>query len=248
MANQAGYITRLLRYFILFLLVIVMVVPLQAQHDSSRTVHDTARTVRQTINDTSISIISTPLKASDTVKKANSSLFTDSAFVPNSKLPHSPRKAALYSAVFPGLGQAYNREYWKMPLVYAAIGTCTYFFIDNMKTYKLFRDAYRLRMDGNPDTNDTGETAPYDTESLKLNRDQFRQYVDYSVLFFILAYGLNIVDATVFAHLKNFDMSDDLSMKVTPTLINGRTLGVGVILSIGGGKKSSRSSKYFVGR
>lgn len=240
MANLAGYITRSLRYFLLFLLVVVLVVPLQAQQDTLRPVHTTGA-------DTTISITTTPIRPADTVKKANNSLFTDSAYVPNSTLPHSPRKAALYSAVFPGLGQAYNREYWKMPLVYAALGTCTYFFVDNMKVYKMFRDAYRLRMDGNPDTNDTGETVPYDTESLKLNRDQFRQYVDYSVLFFILAYGLNIVDATVFAHLKNFDMSDDLSMRISPTLINNRTLGVGITLSIGGGKKSTRS-KYFAGR
>ncbi|RFS24935.1 hypothetical protein DVR12_07025 [Chitinophaga silvatica] len=238
MANKAGYITRLLRYFILFLLVVVLDVPLQAQHDTSRPVSKPT--------DTTFSITATPIPAADTVKKANSGLFTDSAYVPNSKLPHSPRKAALYSAVFPGLGQAYNREYWKMPLVYAALGTCTYFFIDNMKVYKMFRDAYRLRVDGNPDTNDTGETVPYDTEALKLNRDQFRQYVDYSVLFFVLAYGLNIVDATVFAHLKNFDMSDDLSMRISPTLINGRTLGVGVNLTFGG--KKSGKSKYFAGR
>ena len=101
-------------------------------------------------------------------------------------------------------------------------------------------------MDGNPDTNDTGQTVPFDTESLKLNRDQFRQYVDYSVLFFILAYGLNIVDATVFAHLRNFDMSDDLSMRISPTLINNRTLGIGVNISLGGNK--AKSSRYFAGR
>lgn len=236
MANKAEYILHSLqRCFLLFLLTIVIAVPLRAQ--------DTLRPIQKTM-DTIIRPI--PAPGTDTVK-ANKSIFTDSAFVPNSKQPHSPRKAALYSAVFPGLGQAYNREYWKMPLVYAAIGTCTYFFIDNMKTYKLYRDAYRLRVDGNPDTNDTDpRTAPFDTESLKLGRDQFRQYVDYSVLFFILAYGLNIVDATVFAHLRNFDMSDDLSMRISPTLINNRTLGIGVNISIGG--KKAKGNRYFAGR
>lgn len=236
MANKAEYILHSLqRCFLLFLLTIVIAVPLRAQ--------DTLRPIQKTM-DTLIRPI--PAPGTDTVK-ANKSILVDSAYVPNSKQPHSPRKAALYSAVFPGLGQAYNREYWKMPLVYAAIGTCTYFFIDNMKTYKLYRDAYRLRVDGNPDTNDTDpRTAPFDTESLKLGRDQFRQYVDYSVLFFILAYGLNIVDATVFAHLRNFDMSDDLSMRISPTLINNRTLGIGVHISIGG--KKAKGSKYFAGR
>ncbi|MFY0254386.1 DUF5683 domain-containing protein [Chitinophaga sp. 30R24] len=235
MANKAGNIFRSFNYFLLLLLAGVITVPLKAQ--------GTLRPIATTI-DTLVRPTLAP--ATDTVKKASQSLFTDSAYVPNAKLPHSPRKAALYSAVLPGLGQAYNREYWKIPLVYAAIGTCTYFFIDNMNTYKLFRDAYRLRVDGNPDTNDTGETVKYDTESLKLNRDQFRQYVDYSVLFFVLAYGLNIVDATVFAHLRSFDMSDDLSMRVSPTLINNRTLGIGVNISIGG--KKARKAGYFAGR
>lgn len=236
MANRAQYAFHSLRrYFLLLLLTMVIAVPLRAQ--------DTLRPVAKTM-DTLIRPV--PAPGTDTVK-ANKSVFTDSAYIPNAKLPHSPRKAALYSAVFPGLGQAYNREYWKMPLVYAAIGTCTYFFVDNMKIYKQFRDAYRLRVDGNPDTNDADPfTQHFDTESLKLNRDQFRQYVDYSVLFFILAYGLNIVDATVFAHLRNFDMSDDLSMRISPTLINNRTLGVGINISIGG--KKAKGSKYFAGR
>lgn len=238
MANKAEYILHSLqRCSLLFLLTMVIAVPLRAQ--------DTLRPIAKTM-DTLIRPI--PAPGTDTVKaNANKAIFTDSAYIPNSKLPHSPRKAALYSAVFPGLGQAYNREYWKMPLVYAAIGTCTYFFIDNMNTYKIFRDAYRLRQDGNPDTNDTNKlTVGLDAESIKIYRDQFRQYVDYSVLFFILAYGLNIVDATVFAHLRNFDMSDDLSMRISPTLINNRTLGIGVNISIGG--KKAKGSRYFAGR
>lgn len=237
MANKAEYIFHSLRHYsLLFLLTIVIAVPLRAQ--------DTLRPIAKTM-DTIIRPI--PAPGTDTVKAANKALFTDSAYVPNSRLPHSPRKAALYSAAFPGLGQAYNREYWKMPLVYAAIGTCTYFFIDNMNTYKRYRDAYRLRVDGNPDTIDKDPlTMNGDDLSVKLGRDQWRQYVDYSVLFFILAYGLNIVDATVFAHLRNFDMSDDLSMRISPTLINNRTLGIGVNISIGG--KKAKGSRYFAGR
>jgi Family of unknown function (DUF5683) len=234
-ANKAQYIFHSLRYFLLLLIAVVVVMPVHAQQDTLRPVAKTMDTIIRPI----------PAPGTDTVK-ANKAIFTDSAYIPDSKLPHSPRKAALYSAVVPGLGQAYNKEYWKIPIAYAAIGTCVYFFVDNMKTYKLYRDAYRLRVDGNPDTNDTSpDTKPYDTESLKVGRDQFRQYVDYSVLFFILAYGVNIIDATVFAHLRNFDMSDDLSMRVSPTLINNRTLGIGVNISFGGKKSKSR---YFAGR
>ncbi|MBW8683918.1 DUF5683 domain-containing protein [Chitinophaga rhizophila] len=147
--------------------------------------------------------------------------------------PHSPRKAAFYSAVLPGLGQIYNRQYWKLPLVYAALGITTGTFIFNMDNYRTYRDAYRIRMDGNADTRDQFETRYPNPNSLKSLRDIYREYVDYSVLVFVLAYGLNIVDATVFAHLRDFNMSDDLSMRVMPTIINNQALGLSLRVSIG---------------
>ncbi|PWV49548.1 DUF5683 domain-containing protein [Chitinophaga sp. S165] len=149
---------------------------------------------------------------------------------------HSPRKAAFYSAVLPGLGQAYNRQYWKIPLVYAALGITTGTFIINMDNYRTFRNAYRIRLDGNADTVDD-YVGLYSDNGLKFLRDAYREYVDYSVLVFVLAYGLNIVDATVFAHLKDFNMSDDLSMKIVPTVINNQALGLSLRFSIGGKKK-----------
>ncbi|QHS62831.1 DUF5683 domain-containing protein [Chitinophaga agri] len=150
---------------------------------------------------------------------------------------HSPRKAAFYSAVLPGLGQIYNRQYWKLPLVYAALGITTGTFIFNMDKYRTYRDAYRIRMDGNADTHDQFENLYRNPNSLKSLRDAYREYVDYSVLVFVLAYGLNIVDATVFAHLKDFNMSDDLSIKVVPTIINNQALGLSLRVNIG--KKKS---------
>jgi hypothetical protein len=152
---------------------------------------------------------------------------------------HSPRKAALYSAVLPGLGQAYNREYWKIPLVYAALGITTGTFIINIKEYRRFRNAYRIRMDGNADTIDEFADRYRNDASLKVYRDAYREYVDYSVLVFVLAYGLNIADATVFAHLRNFDMSDDLSMQIVPTVIDNRAIGLSLKFSLGGKKKYS---------
>jgi hypothetical protein len=152
---------------------------------------------------------------------------------------HSPRKAALYSAVLPGLGQAYNREYWKIPLVYAALGITTGTFIINMKEYRRFRNAYRIRVDGNADTIDEFAELYRNDNSLKVYRDAYREYVDYSVLVFVLAYGLNILDATVFAHLRNFDMSDDLSIKIVPTIIDNRSLGISLKIGLGGKKKYS---------
>jgi hypothetical protein len=155
---------------------------------------------------------------------------------------HSPRKAALYSAVLPGLGQIYNREYWKLPLIYAALGITTYYYITNMDSYRTYRNAYRIRMDGNADTKDD-YVGLYSDAGLKYLRDGYREYVDYSVLVFVLAYSLNIVDATVFAHLRNFDMSDDLSMRISPTIINNQALGLSLKVSIGGGNRSFSKKK-----
>jgi len=154
------------------------------------------------------------------------------SFLANFKPLHSPRKAAFYSAVLPGLGQIYNRQYWKLPLVYAAVGISAGVFIFNFDKYKEFRDAYRMRAANanNPDYNDL--YPKYTGEDLKYLRDAYRQYVDYSVLGFVAAYALQIVDATVFAHLRQFDITDDLSMRVSPTLINNRALGISLNISL----------------
>lgn len=155
------------------------------------------------------------------------------------RIPHSPRKAAFYSAVLPGLGQAYNREYWKIPLVYAAMGISAGFFIGNFNYYKDFRDAYRVRMDGNANTVDA-YVGLYSDASLKVLRDAYRQYVDYSVLVFVLAYGLNIIDATVFAHLKDWNMSDDLSMRVVPKVLDNKSIGLSLQINLGKGKRAGK--------
>ncbi|CAL1517001.1 DUF5683 domain-containing protein [Chitinophaga sp. MM2321] len=236
MANKAGNIFHLFHNSFLVLLVILIPAMVQAQ--------DTLRPIAKTM-DTLIRPI--PAPGTDTVGKKAQKAADSSRIALDAPPPHSPRKAALYSAVLPGLGQAYNREYWKMPLVYAALGTCTYFFVFNMSEYKTYRDAYRLRVDGNPDTHDEFEKTIQNPESLKVYRDYYRQNLDYSVLFFVLAYGLNIADATVFAHLRTFDMSDDLSIRISPTLINNRTLGIGVNILLGG-KKSRSNSSFYAGR
>lgn len=150
----------------------------------------------------------------------------------NWKPLHSPRKAAFYSAVLPGLGQIYNRQFWKLPLVYAAVGVSAGVFVFNFDKYKQFRDAYRIRV-ANANNPDFVDPYPlYTGEDLKYLRDAYRQYVDYSVLAFVATYALQIVDATVFAHLRQFDISDDLSMRISPTMINNRTLGIQLNISL----------------
>ncbi|MEO6253654.1 MAG: DUF5683 domain-containing protein [Ferruginibacter sp.] len=153
-------------------------------------------------------------------------------------MPYSPRRATYRSAILPGWGQATNKKYWKIPIVYAALGVTTYIFFHNVRQYNEAKNAYLNAIDLNP-ANDSLIPQPYYTikdqpERIKTFRNQVRQNVDYSVLFFILFWGLNVVDATVDAHLKTFDVSDDLSLQIRPgysPLAN--TNGISIVLNIG---------------
>jgi hypothetical protein len=146
---------------------------------------------------------------------------------------HDPAKATLYAAIFPGLGQIYNKKYWKLPLVYAAVGIPTYEFIHNRSNYNKYR--YALSVLTNGQFNNQAATSKIDPKiyrdmvsflqtsdsttlaaGLMIVRNQYRQWEDYSVLFFLLFYALQIVDATVDAHLKEFNVSSDLSFHFQP--------------------------------
>lgn len=136
---------------------------------------------------------------------------------------HPPKSAALRSAILPGWGQAYNKKYWKIPIVYTALGITGYIFLDNIKTYKEYKFAYaaRIKAQQPPPAQDSTDYNKLkeiykliSPESIQAARNRFRQYVDYSALFFIVFWGLNVVDATVDAHLKSFDVSPDLSLHI----------------------------------
>ena len=133
---------------------------------------------------------------------------------------HEPKKATLYSAVLPGLGQAYNKKYWKMPIVYAGIGTITYFIYTNNDGYKTYRLAYDYKTGINTDVNSNiiSIANRYSNENLIRIRDSYRRNVELSWIVMALWYGLNIVDATVDAHFFEYDIGDDLSLKIEPTL------------------------------
>lgn len=151
---------------------------------------------------------------------------------------YNPRIATLRSAILPGWGQATNKKYWKIPVVYAALGVTTYIFFSNVKQYREARDAFINATDGNPN-NDFEIPQPYFTikdqpERIRSFRNEVRQNVDYTVLFFILFWGLNVVDATVDAHLKTFDVSDDLSLSIKPGYSPlAKTSGISLVLNIG---------------
>jgi hypothetical protein len=147
------------------------------------------------------------------------------------KKKHNPKIATFRSAVLPGWGQAYNKKYWKIPIVYGALGTTAGVFLYNIKTYRLLRKAviYRLDKDTSNDNLIAPEFATLSTESIRFYRNAYRQNIDYSVLVFLIFWGLNVVDATVDAHLKAFDVSPDIGMKVRPG-VNQTTNGVGLSL------------------
>ncbi len=145
---------------------------------------------------------------------------------------HDPRKATLRSAIIPGWGQAYNRKYWKIPLVYAALGISTERFFANKKQYDRVRRAFILKSDtiASNDSQIDPDLQRLDVNALSFYRREFRKNMDYSVLFFVLFWGLNVADAAVDAHLKHFDVNDNLSMKVKPGFIPDTNL-TGLTLS-----------------
>lgn len=133
--------------------------------------------------------------------------------------PLSPSKAAFYSAVFPGGGQAYNKKYWKVPLAWAAVGIPTYFYLNNNSEYKRYREAYKLRKRGLIDefTLEDG-TELISLTGLERAQKTLRGNRDLSLLVVIIGYVLQIVEASVNAHLLQFDASDNIT--VNPTIMS----------------------------
>lgn len=128
---------------------------------------------------------------------------------------HEPNKAAWYSAAIPGLGQAYNKKYWKIPVVWAGIAGFAYFINWNNDQYQYFRRNLIYETEQNPDfPNET----PLEASTLKSGRDQYRRTRDMLVIFSVLFYMLNIVDAHVDAHLIEFDVNQSLSVQVMPSI------------------------------
>lgn len=129
---------------------------------------------------------------------------------------HSPAKAMIFSAIIPGLGQAYNKKYWKIPIVYATMGTTIYFFNSNNTLYRQYKQAYINKTDTEASTTDL--YPDYSDAQLRELEDYYRKYRDLNVILTALFYTLNVVDAYVDGHLVNFDVSDDLSFHLAPAL------------------------------
>ncbi len=132
---------------------------------------------------------------------------------------HSPQKATLYSMVLPGLGQAYNKKYWKIPIVYAGFGALGYFAITNGNEYRKYRQAYDYVTQGDqsiPINNDY--VNKYEPEQLAQGRDYYLRNLEFTYILTGLWYILNVVDAAVDAHLYDYSIEDDLGVRLEPVM------------------------------
>jgi hypothetical protein len=187
--------------------------------------------------------------ATDSIRVGNSVFTTDSSVIDSSRVtaltPKQeakrrtiiPRQATIRSLILPGLGQAYNGDYWKMPLVYAGLGTAIYFLIDNNRQYLKFEDGYRRAYNDTTKGAGQGTALVYvrsrgaelelGVNQLKQTTNQYRNYRDLNVIIIVAVWALNAIEANVSAHLKTFDLSDDLTLRVLPSLhptLGGPTL------------------------
>lgn len=147
----------------------------------------------------------------------------------------SPGRYALYSAVLPGLGQALNKKYWKIPIIYVGFGVMTYFLVTNTNYYLDYQCAYIEKTNGCTNGNYSELVNRYSEDQLLSAREYYRRNLEISILITTAWYALNILDAAVDAHLKTFDISPELSMKVGPAAIplpNVPEPGAGIRLTL----------------
>ena len=144
--------------------------------------------------------------------------------------PHSAKKAMIYSAILPGMGQAYDKKYWKIPIVYTGLGVAGYFIKTNHDNYLLYRNDYFLLEENEDADTETGLSQ----SQLKVLIDDSRRLRDLSIIGMIVWYGLGIIDANVDGHFYNYDINEDLSFQVEPwqSERGSRNQGVGVSLNL----------------
>ena len=124
-----------------------------------------------------------------------------------------PKKAGLYSAILPGAGQVYTKQYWKIPIIYAGLITSAYYIKKNNDSYQLYKNTYLNRLNGSNSDEFYGQ---YSNADLEILSNHYRRNREISILCFFGAYILNIVDASVSAHLFDYDVSNDLSLHIQP--------------------------------
>ena len=166
----------------------------------------------------------TPYTVNDRAKQLSTYFFAGSAFLYWATLLDGvvnfesdryplPGRATLYSLLFPGLGQVYNHDYWKIPIYWGALITSYHFWDLNKRNYLKYRNIY---IDA---TTNTEYKGPFSAETALYYRDIFRRYRDYSVLSIAAFYLIQVIDANVFSYMNDFEVNDDISLHIKPTLI-----------------------------
>ena len=142
-----------------------------------------------------------------------------------------PAKSTFYSLLLPGMGQIYNGEAWKVPIYLGLMAGSVHFWIDNNVQYNRWKGIYNAATSDDP----TVEKPPQSAESAKYYRDVYRRYRDYSILFTAIAYVLQVIDANVFAYMQDFEVDDNISLQLSPSLVPSyasNTPGVGLSLGL----------------
>jgi len=142
---------------------------------------------------------------------------------------HSPHLATIYSMILPGLGQAYNRKYWKIPIIYGGLGVSLYYLQYNNKRYEQMRKGYKHFIDGDPTTNyfleiDELVTRNVPDDKIKAQLDyykyEYRRNRDLTVILTAGIYFINVIDAAVDAHFFDFDVSEDFTLRIEPAIFS----------------------------
>ncbi|MFT3747848.1 MAG: DUF5683 domain-containing protein [Agriterribacter sp.] len=224
-------------YFLLSCFFFLTTGRVNAQLDSLPVSRDTLpKVTADTLHKDSVIVTHAPSIKSDSLAKLK---------IDTAKKVSPARRAAILSAILPGAGQAYNKKYWKMPIVYGALAIPVYTFTDNLKWFNRTRFAYNTlfkMMHAPYDSSGYKDVYPQlkpfvdarDQAGLKNYRNEFRKNVDYSVLAFIALWGLQVMDAAVDGHLRDFNVSDDLSIQLKPGLSPmANTAGLSIVFNIG---------------
>jgi hypothetical protein len=157
-------------------------------------------------------------------------------FAQNTEKQHSAKRASTLSVILPGAGQVYNKQAWKIPIIYAGAGAVTYFAVTNYNNAIKFKQEYYNRIEGN--TSDLlADYTKYSDESILSLYDAYNKNFQLSIVIGAAVYLLNIIDAMVYGHLYEFNIDDNLSAKITPyylppTILNTHQIGLNLSIKI----------------
>jgi len=201
-----------------------------APTDSTRQIRSAADTIPETVRRNGIQVGTSTLSPEDGFLSGDTSRVTPQQEAKIRKI--IPRKATIRSLILPGLGQIYNRQYWKLPFIYGGLVGAVYSFQWNQNLYNKYLAGYREAYNSttiNPIYQAkvaVVDDRPLTVQQLKRATDQFQRQRDLTVILTAVGWALNAVEANVAAHLKTFDLSDDISMKVHPSIVPLPGLGI----------------------